>query len=229
MKPPPIRTKTLIKPVNPARARTRPLASLSRKVERGQFASELHARATMREFIAALPETQAAADLRELARRIAAARRAGRNFLMPAGAHPLKVGLSPLICGMLRDGVLSAIATNGAAIIHDFELAFAGRTSEDVGAGLNDGSFGMAEETGAFLNRAARLAAEENRGLGEVVGRGAGVSPRRWGAGKRGGGRPPAGGKGARGIALTGHHEIMFPLLAAAVREELARPARRRG
>jgi hypothetical protein len=118
-----------------------------------------------------LPETLAAADLRELARRIAASRRGGRNFLMLLGAHPLKVGLNPLICGMLRDGVLTAIATNGAAIIHDFELAFAGRTSEDVGAGLGDGSFGMAEETGAFLNRAARLAADEDRGLGEVVGR----------------------------------------------------------
>jgi len=165
MKKPPIH------PINPARARTRPLASLSRKVERAQFARPLAAGATMREFIAALPETLAAADLRELARRIATARRAGRTFLMLTGAHPLKVGLSPLICGMLRDGVLSAIATNGAAIIHDFELAFAGRTSEDVGAGLVDGSFGMAEETGAFLNRAARLAAEEGRGLGEVVGR----------------------------------------------------------
>src|ERR1700756_5414229 len=99
MKPPPIRPKALIRAINPARARTRPLASLSRKVERGQFASELHAGATMRGFVAALPETLAAADLRELARRIAAARRARRSFLMLTGAHPLKVGLSPLICG----------------------------------------------------------------------------------------------------------------------------------
>jgi deoxyhypusine synthase len=87
------------------------------------------------------------------------------------GAHPLKVGLGPIICDLIRDGVLSAIATNGAAIIHDFELAAAGRTSEDVGAGLADGSFGMAEETGAFLNDAAKAAAREGRGLGEVVGR----------------------------------------------------------
>ena len=72
---------------------------------------------------------------------------------------------------MLRDGIISAIATNGAAIIHDFELAYAGRTSEDVGAGLAEGIFGMAEETGAFLNRAAKIAASENRGLGEIVGR----------------------------------------------------------
>ena len=88
-----------------------------------------------------------------------------------AGAHPIKTGLGPLICEMLRDGIISAVATNGAAIIHDFELALAGRTSEKVGAGLKDGSFGMAEETGAFLNRAAAIAAQEDRGLGEMVGR----------------------------------------------------------
>ena len=72
---------------------------------------------------------------------------------------------------MIRDGILSGIATNGSAIIHDFELAFAGRTSEDVVSELGDGNFGMVEETGAFLNGAARIAAEEGRGLGEVVGR----------------------------------------------------------
>ena len=79
-----------------------------------------------------------------------------------SGAHPIKVGLGPIICGMLRDGIISAIATNGAAIIHDFELAYAGRTSEDVGAGLAEGIFGMAEETGAFLKsrREARRVGE---------------------------------------------------------------------
>jgi deoxyhypusine synthase len=315
--------------IDASRARTRPLASLARTVRNVQFAREVRPGSSMRSFIAALPEVLAAADLRELARRIAAARRANRTVLMLAGAHPLKVGLGPLICGMLRDGVLSAIATNGAAIIHDFELAYAGRTSEDVGAGLADGTFGMAEETGAFLNGAARLAAEEGRGLGEVVGReivrrrlrfrdasifaaayragapatvhvavGADIvhmHPAADGAaigqatmadfhrltavvatlsrgvvlnlgsavimpevflkalnlarnlGRRVTGfcaadmdfirhyrprlniveRPTTG--GGRGILLTGHHEIMFPLLAAAVREELAqrRPLRR--
>lgn len=160
-----------LRPIDPARARSRPLASLSRIVKRGQFARPLPAGAGLRDFIDSLPDVLAAADLRELARRIAVARRAGRTVLMLSGAHPLKVGLSPIICAMLRDGVLSAIATNGAAIIHDFELALAGRTSEDVGAGLADGSFGMAEETGAFLNHAASLAAAENKGLGEIVGR----------------------------------------------------------
>src|SRR5579885_2424714 len=140
-------------------------------VNQKQFAAPVAAGASMRRFIEALPDALAARDLRLLARAIASAHRAGRTILLMSGAHPIKVGLSPVVCGMMRDGILSALATNGAAIIHDFELAFAGRTSEEVGAGLADGSFGMAEETGAFLNRAARLAADEKRGLGEVVGR----------------------------------------------------------
>jgi hypothetical protein len=162
-----------IKPrsLDPSRARTRKLATLSRKVVRKQFAATVKPGSTVRTFLDSLPEVLAAAQLRELARRIARAHRSGKPFLMLSGAHSIKLGLSPIICDLMRDGILSAVATNGAAIIHDFELAFAGRTSEDVGEGLADGSFGMAEETGAFLNRAARTAAAENRGLGEIVGR----------------------------------------------------------
>jgi hypothetical protein len=160
-----------LRPIDPRRARTRPLRNLSRLVNREQLAVPLRAGATMRRFLDALPDVLAAKDLRDLARAIARAHRAHRPFIILSGAHALKVGLNPVICGLIRDHIVSAIATNGAAIIHDFELAFAGRTSEDVGEGLADGSFGMAEETGAFLNRAARLAAAEGKGLGEVVGR----------------------------------------------------------
>jgi deoxyhypusine synthase len=160
-----------LRPIDPARARTQKLETLSRIVERKRLATPVKAGQSMRRFLGSLPEVLAARDLRELARSIAHARRSGRTFLLMMGAHPLKVGLGPIICDLIRDGVLSAIATNGAAIIHDFELAAAGRTSEDVGAGLADGSFGMAEETGAFLNDAAKAAAREGRGLGEVVGR----------------------------------------------------------
>jgi deoxyhypusine synthase len=160
-----------LRPIDPARARTQKLETLSRIVERKQLATPVKAGQSMRRFLDSLPEVLAARDLRELARSIAHARRGGRTFLLMMGAHPLKVGLGPIICDLIRDGVLSAIATNGAAIIHDFELAAAGRTSEDVSAGLADGSFGMAEETGTFLNDAAKTAAREGRGLGEVVGR----------------------------------------------------------
>lgn len=158
-------------PLDPTRARTQKLASLSRLVQRGSHAAEVKAGASFRDFLDSLPSALAAADLRDLAVRIATANRQSRLFLLMMGAHPIKVGLGPIICGLLRDKILSAISTNGAAIIHDFELAYSGRTSEDVGRGLSDGSFGMAEETGAFLNRAAKIAASEDKGLGEIVGR----------------------------------------------------------
>ena len=157
--------------IDPRRARTRKLASLSRIVNSKQLAAPIARGASMRRFLDSLPDVLAARDLRTLARAIATAHRSRRTFLMMIGAHPIKVGLAPIICGLMRDGILTAIATNGAAIIHDYEMALAGRTSEDVGEGLADGSFGMAEETGAFLNRAAVMAAEEGLGLGEVVGR----------------------------------------------------------
>lgn len=158
-------------PLDPRRARTRKLATLSRLVRRDSFAVEIGAGGSFRDFLKSLPDALGAADLRALARAIADAKRTKRTFLLMGGAHPIKVGLSPIICGLLRDGIISAVATNGAAIIHDFELSYAGRTSEDVGAGLAEGIFGMAEETGAFLNRAAKIAAAEGKGLGETVGR----------------------------------------------------------
>jgi deoxyhypusine synthase len=159
------------RPIDPTRARTRKLSTLTRTVAQNQLATPIGAGASMRDFLDSLPDALAAKDLRDLANAIAGARSNRRTVLLMMGAHPLKVGLGPLICALIRDGTLTAIATNGAAIIHDFELAFAGRTSEDVAAELADGSFGMVEETGAFLNAAAKMAEEEGAGLGEVAGR----------------------------------------------------------
>lgn len=164
-------SESAIRKLNPARARTQNLASLSRKVSRHQFAQPISAKASLQAFLASLPDVLAARDLLQLAYHIGASKRAGRLCLLMMGAHPIKVGLGPLICDLIRGGIFNAIATNGAAMIHDFELAFAGRTSEDVDQGLGDGSFGMAEETGSFLNQAAKSAAQEGRGLGEVVGK----------------------------------------------------------
>jgi hypothetical protein len=157
--------------LDPSRAKTRKLSQLSRLVRRDQFARPTSPDGSIRDFIDSLPDVLAARDLRSLANDVARAHQAQRLFLLMMGAHPIKVGLGPLIAGLIRDRVVSALATNGAAIIHDFELAYAGRTSEDVGKGLETGAFGMAEETGAFLGRAAKLAASEGLGLGEVVGR----------------------------------------------------------
>jgi len=158
-------------PLDPSRARTSSLKDLARKVTHRQFVVPLASGASMREFFAALPGVLAADQFRQLAGAIAESHRRRRTFLLMMGAHPLKVGLGPLIRGLIGDGVISAIATNGAVIVHDFELAMIGRTSEDVAAQLLDGSFGMAEETGAFLNQAAKDAARDGIGLGAAVGR----------------------------------------------------------
>jgi deoxyhypusine synthase len=160
-----------VRPVDPSRATTHRLATLSRRVARNQFAKPLAAGASLGDFLDALPDVLAARDLRELARCIATAHRAGRMVLLQMGAHPIKVGLGPIICELIRDGIITGFAGNGATMIHDFELAYAGRTSEDVGAGLTDGNFGMAEETGAMLNEFAQIAMREGLGYGEIVGR----------------------------------------------------------
>ena len=86
------------------------------------------------------------------------------------GAHPIKVGLSPLIIDFMERGIIDALALNGAGIIHDFELAYMGETSEDVAASLKDGSFGMGEETGAFINAAIIEGTRLNLGVGAAVG-----------------------------------------------------------
>jgi deoxyhypusine synthase len=125
---------------------------------------------TVRRFLEGLPEILAARDLKNVARIIAERRQQRKTVVLGMGAHPIKVGLSPLIIDWMRRGHLSCIAMNGAAIIHDFELAYAGRTSEDVAAGLDEGKFGMAHETGALINGAIAAAAP-GEGLGAAVGR----------------------------------------------------------
>jgi phosphoheptose isomerase len=111
------------------------------------------------------------AELIEVAERIVAARQGGRPVLWMIGAHVVKRGLSPILIDLMQRGVITHLASNGAAPIHDFEIALMGYTSEDVATSLEDGSFGMAEETGAFMNRAIRAGARDGLGIGEALGR----------------------------------------------------------
>jgi hypothetical protein len=122
-------------------------------------------------FAASLPGVLAAGSARELARALLAARSTGSERLLMYGGHVIKCGLGPLLCHWLREGVLSSLATNGAGSIHDIEMALFGRTSEDVEAGLLDGSFGMWEETADIYGRAVDRAAADGTGLGEALGR----------------------------------------------------------
>lgn len=120
--------------------------------------------------LASLPDLLAARALREVVARTVAAHRAGRPVLLLLGGHVVKVGVAPCFIELLERGVVTHVAMNGAAAIHDVELARVGRTSEDVEAHLQSGAFGMVDETGAFMNRVASEAARDRLGLGEAWG-----------------------------------------------------------
>lgn len=109
-------------------------------------------------------------DFRELADRILTARRSGKPVIWMQGAHVIKCGLAPILIDLLKKGFIHHIASNGAATIHDFEIALLGHTSEDVADSLKDGTFGMAEETGYLMNHAIQNGAKRGMGIGESLG-----------------------------------------------------------
>ncbi len=122
-------------------------------------------------FLDSLPDVLAARDMRAVIRGVARAARDRRGVVLLIGGHVIKVGLGPLVGAWLRQGIVTHIALNGAAAIHDYELAAFGGTSEDVESGLADGTFGMAEETGTEMNAAIAEAAAGDQGMGEGLAR----------------------------------------------------------
>ena len=141
------------------------------KVGCQDFGSPWRKGAGFREFVHRLPRILAGEALRDVAAAWVQARRDGRHVLLGMGAHPIKVGLSPVIIDLLKQGLITGVAMNGAGIIHDAEVAMVGRTSEDVDEVLGCGEFGMARETAEFLNAAIAWGAEQGLGLGQAVGR----------------------------------------------------------
>ncbi len=117
------------------------------------------------------PPAFASADLAEVCQRIVEARRHGRPVIWMMGAHVIKCGLSRIVIDPMQRGVITHLATNGAGSIHDFELALIGETSEDVPLSIEDGSFGMAEESGRLINEAVQAGARDGLGYGEALGR----------------------------------------------------------
>lgn len=157
-------------PLDLSRLKTYSLSDRKSKASFERSARPFAPGGTFREFVEGLPSYLAADDLRSIAKAIAAARRQGRPVVLGMGAHAIKVGLSPLIIELIRSGVITALATNGACIIHDFEMAYIGRTSEDVAAELETGAFGMARETGKVLNEALTQGVGQGLGIGASVG-----------------------------------------------------------
>jgi hypothetical protein len=151
--------------------KTYPLRSRQSKVTLGQFATPYKPGSGVGGLIGSLPGLLAAHDFKQVVRAIAAAKAADRAIVWGLGAHVLKTGLSPVIVDLMERGFVSAIATNGAGIIHDFEIALSGQTSEDVDATLGPGTFGMAEETGTQLNHAINEGVAGGFGLGQSIGR----------------------------------------------------------
>ena len=157
-------------PVTLGAVRTYPLASRKSKVSVRDFAKSIGTNASLSKFLDSLPNILAAEDLRNLLTAIQMARKQRRAILWGLGGHVIKVGLGPVLIDLMKRGFVSGIAMNGAALIHDFEIALAGNTSEDVEAGIGKGQFGMAEETGKYLNEIAKLSQRIRIGYGEAAG-----------------------------------------------------------
>ena len=159
-----------IEPLVLGEVRTYPLGSRKSKVSTREFARPSNGNIALTRFLDSLPDILAGRDLRELLGAILVARQKRKAILWGMGGHVIKVGLGPVLIDLMDRGFISGIAMNGAALIHDFEIALVGNTSEDVEAALGQGKFGMAEETGKYLNEIAKLAQRIRIGYGEAAG-----------------------------------------------------------
>ncbi|HEX8088696.1 MAG TPA: hypothetical protein VF762_07580 [Blastocatellia bacterium] len=156
-------------PLDLSQISTYPLASRPSKVTAADFARPPEPDSSLKDFLCGLPNILAARELRELATLVREAKRKGRAIIIGLGGHVIKTGLSPVLIDLMRRGYATAFVMNGSAMIHDFEMALVGATSEDVDATLGAGSFGMAEETGRTINEAINAGANDGIGMGESV------------------------------------------------------------
>ncbi len=166
----PTRPPALIPPINASDLKTYPLKKRHSKVRLADFATPWTRGGSFATFYSRLPDILAVKTLRAVTHAIVRAHRNHRPVIVGIGAHVIKVGLAPIITDLMERGIVTAVAMNGAGIIHDFELALMGHTSEEVDAEIDNGRFGMAEETGQILNEAITRGAKDGHGLGEAIG-----------------------------------------------------------
>lgn len=158
-------------PLELDKVKTYPLSARPSKVSLDDFARPISEDASLKDFLASLPNILAVQNLREIAARMRRSRDLQKPIIWGIGGHVIKTGLAPLIIDLMRHGFVTAIAGNGSVLVHDAEIAMVGSTSEDVDATLGEGAFGGADETGRLLNGAARDGANDQIGLGEATGR----------------------------------------------------------
>jgi hypothetical protein len=158
-----------VQPLDLDGIQTIPIGSRIHKVNREAFGRAVEVEASAAELLDSLPDILAVQRLRELGQAIADARAAGRRVLVGIGGHVIKVGLGPLLIDMVRRGLVTDLALNGSAAIHDVEIALVGKTSEHVSETIIDGRFGMVQETAEIFGRVFRRGAEDARGLGRAL------------------------------------------------------------
>ena len=160
----------MMQPVDLKHVRMIPLRERANKVDLRRFAKPPRKGQTCAAFLDSLPRILFGQDVREVVNAIVLARKNQRPVIAGLGAHVIKCGLGPVLIDLMERGIITAVAMNGSAAIHDFELALIGETSEDVAAGLHDGSFGMVEETGKWMNRGInRVLEQPGRGMGALL------------------------------------------------------------
>jgi hypothetical protein len=151
--------------------RTVPIARRPNKVAAAEFASPPGKDRSFSAFLQSLPDVLVARDFRLVVNAIASASKNQRAVVVMLGGHIVKTGLAPLLIDLMNRGVITHLAMNGSAAIHDYEIARFGATSEDVASGLVDGTFGMAEETGGGMNQAFTVGMKSSWGMGEALAR----------------------------------------------------------
>ena len=156
-------------PADLSKVKTYPLRERKNKVKIADFASPAAEGRSVRDLLAAMPGILAGNHLRQLVGDIASAYAANKPVIAMMGGHVIKCGVSPVLISMMQRGILTGVAMNGAASIHDFEIAIIGETSEDVGTNIATGKFGMWEETGRLMNEAVKI--DRTSGMGLALGR----------------------------------------------------------
>ena len=158
------------KPLDLSRVKTYPLSKRKSKISAAHFAKTWQKGSGFKDFLDILPDILAGSHIKTIISSITTAFQKQKTIVLAMGAHVIKVGLNPVVIDLMERGIVSAVAMNGAGIIHDLELAMAGQTSEDVTASIANGTFGMAHETCAFLSDAIHQTRHKSEGLGESVG-----------------------------------------------------------
>ncbi len=164
-------SKYRVQPFDLSAVKTYPLKNRTSKVSVDDFCRPHEKGKAVDEFLGNLPDLLGARNLKHLAHAVVNARSNGKAILWGIGGHVIKTGLSPVLIDLMDRGLISSLAMNGSCCIHDFEIALAGSTSEDVEEQLQSGAFGMAEETGKGINQAIRDGFDDGLGIGESLGR----------------------------------------------------------